>query len=236
MEKKTYKTEPHLHCAETSGCSHVGGAEFVRRYKDAGYSTVFVSDHYRRKRFEECETEEQYREAINQQLAGYYAAKEEGDRIGVTVLMSCELHINKNDYLFYGIDENFFYHKEIGSMTPEELFDFCNEHGYTLIAAHPFRGDREPVPHAVHGLEIVNASHNHYYQNNNDKAIALAETLPGHYRTSGSDAHYVADIARGGIITDKKIESAADYVEALRSGNYEIICFPPEVTPPGVVL
>ena len=231
MEKKTYKTETHLHCSETSGCSAIGGAEFVRIYKDAGYSTIFVTDHYRRKRFEDCETEEQYRAAIDKQLAGYYAAKAEGDKIGVTVLMSCELHIGKNDYLFYGIDESFFYHKEIGNMTPEELFDFCNERGYTLIAGHPFRETREPVPHAVHGLEIVNASFNHYHHNNNDKALALAETLPNHLRTSGSDAHYKSDAARGGIISEKKIESAADYIEVLRSGNYEIICFPPEIDP-----
>ena len=221
MEKKIYKTETHLHCAETSSCSHVDAAEFVRRYKEIGYSTVFVSDHYSRKRFRNCETEEDFIAAINEQLKGYYAAKAEGDRIGVTVLMSCEIHIESNDYLFYGIDESFFRHKELCTMNPEELFAFANEMGYTVIAAHPFRGERTPVPSAVHGLEIVNASHNHYAKNHNDKALALAETLPNHLRTSGSDAHFLADIGRGGIITEEPINSAADYVRILRSGKYE---------------
>jgi len=111
-------------------------------------------------------------------------------------------------------------------MTPHELFAFCNERGYTLIAAHPFREDRVPVPEAVHGIEIVNGGHNHYYHNNNDKARALAESLPNHLRTSGSDAHFLEDIAHGGIISEEPILSSEDYIRVLRRGNYSIIDVP----------
>ena len=226
MENKLYKTETHRHCGETSGCSLVTGDECVRRYKEEGFSTIFVSDHYNRKWFCDCETREDYDIAVEKQLRGYRTAKAEGDRIGLQVLLSCELNIDGNDYLFYGIDEEFFYDKSIGYMTPHELFAFCNERGYTLIAAHPFREDRVPVPEAVHGIEIVNGGHNHYYHNNNDKARALAESLPNHLRTSGSDAHFLEDIAHGGIISEEPILSSEDYIRVLRRGNYSIIDVP----------
>ena len=40
-----YKTETHLHTSEVSRCGKVSAAEMISRCKDAGYTTVFVSDH-----------------------------------------------------------------------------------------------------------------------------------------------------------------------------------------------
>jgi len=228
MGKYIYKTETHLHCSETSNCSSVSAAEYVHRFKEAGYTTIFVSDHYYRKRFKDCETEEQYRVAIDSQLKGYRTAKAEGDRVGLTVLLACEFHIEDDDYLFLGIDESFFYHKEIGTMTPEELFAFCNEHGYTLFAAHPFRDGCTPKVHAVHGFELINTSYNHYADNHNEKALELAKTHPHLLTTGGSDAHTLNDVGTGGIMTEEPVRSVDDYLRILRSGNYEIINNKPE--------
>ena len=49
---KMFRTETHLHTAETSPCGRVSAVELIRQYYDAGYKTVFVSDHFYEKYFE----------------------------------------------------------------------------------------------------------------------------------------------------------------------------------------
>ena len=46
-----YKTEPHIHVAEVSPCARLSAREMIRLYADAGYHTVFVSDHLHRNCF-----------------------------------------------------------------------------------------------------------------------------------------------------------------------------------------
>ena len=41
-----YKTEVHMHTYPVSSCSKLTPAEQVRLFKEAGYDTVFVSDHF----------------------------------------------------------------------------------------------------------------------------------------------------------------------------------------------
>ena len=47
-----YKTETHLHTAEVSPCGKVGAGEMIKLYAESGYSTVFVSDHLKKKTLE----------------------------------------------------------------------------------------------------------------------------------------------------------------------------------------
>ena len=41
-----YKYETHLHTSEVSKCAHNTGAEMARAYKKAGYTGIFVTDHF----------------------------------------------------------------------------------------------------------------------------------------------------------------------------------------------
>lgn len=43
-----FKTEPHLHVSEISPCAKIGAEETIRLYSEAGYKTVFVSDHLKK--------------------------------------------------------------------------------------------------------------------------------------------------------------------------------------------
>ena len=216
-----FKTETHLHMAETSSCSSICAREFMERYRAAGYDTVFITDHLRKRFFEEFETPEA---AVKRFLLGYYNAKEAGEKLGLTVLMSAELNLGGNDHLLYGITEEFLAQVPLlNDMTPEQLFDVANANGVKIIAAHPFREKRIPNKDLIHGIEVVNGSYNHYHHNNNDKALALAEQMPHLWRTSGSDAHHPMDTGRGGIISKVKIESSEDYINVLKSGDYQLL-------------
>ena len=44
--KNMFKTETHIHTSEVSACSRKRAKEMIRLYKEAGYSTVFISDHF----------------------------------------------------------------------------------------------------------------------------------------------------------------------------------------------
>ena len=61
-----FKTETHLHTWPVSNCSRIEPREMIRRYKDAGYDTVFVSDHYAKYHFDK------FPEGISAKRKHYY--------------------------------------------------------------------------------------------------------------------------------------------------------------------
>lgn len=223
-----YKTETHLHTDESSSCGRVPAKELIRLYKEAGYTTVFVTDHFQKKGFAAYEaTAQLHEERLQKFLTGYYLAKEEGDKIGVNVLLGAELRFllgNVVDYLIYNFDIDVLRHfPRIYDMTPNEFFDFANERGILVIAAHPFRGSLHPVPSAVHGFEVINANPRKKDETYNDLALALADRYGSHLRTGGSDAHQRIDVGAGGIMTEKPILTSEDYINVLKSKKYTII-------------
>ena len=50
-----YKTETHLHTKEVSRCGKLYADEMVSMYKDAGYDTLFITDHLSESFFERQE-------------------------------------------------------------------------------------------------------------------------------------------------------------------------------------
>jgi hypothetical protein len=103
-----FKTETHLHTAETSPCGKVSAAEMVKRYHDAGYKTLFISDHFFTKYFDALGNLSP-EEKVEQFLLGYEEAKVAGEELGMNILLSAELRLDgsNNDYLLYGVDKQF---------------------------------------------------------------------------------------------------------------------------------
>jgi histidinol phosphatase-like PHP family hydrolase len=42
----SYLYEPHLHTALSNACANSNGSEYIRLYKDLGYSGIIVTDHF----------------------------------------------------------------------------------------------------------------------------------------------------------------------------------------------
>ena len=126
-----------------------------------------------------------------------------------------------NDYLVYGLDEQFFYEapllnrlknlKELIEILPK---DTC------VVQAHPFRDKmvvEDPAP--LFGIEVNNGGTDSF---RNSMARAFAQ----HYQKamlSGSDFHKQEHLARGGIICENEIKAPKDLVSVLKSGNYSLI-------------
>ena len=220
------KFEMHVHTLENDKCAHVCAADIVKLYHDAGYSGMVVTDHYFSLFYEWFGQELlgcNHHEMIHRWLKGYYLARNEGEKIGFTVLPGAEVRFDgmTNDYLIYGVDEDFFYSAPLLNRLKgvEELIDILPDDA-CVVLAHPFRNNMtvcDPAP--LFGIEVQNGGTDAF---RNKMARLYAEHY-GKRMTSGSDFHARNHLGKGGIITEKKIITPSDISAVLRSGEYSII-------------
>lgn len=218
-----HKIETHLHTAEVSLCGKLHAYELVRKYHDAGYSTLFTTDHFQPNSVDSLgDIPWEQKTAIF--LSGYYRAKAEGDELGITVLPGAEFTFpgSPNHYLAYGITKAFLdANPELHKRPVEEFVRIALENGIFLVQAHPYRDEKCcPTPELVDAFEVYNSNPRHNDYNDLAAACAAAKGLPV---TAGSDAHRPEDVARSGVISPWPIRSAEDYARLLISGQAELI-------------
>ena len=89
-----------------------------------------------------------------------------------------------------------------------------------VVQAHPFRdGMTVTNPKGLFGLEVYNGGTEHFRNE-------IARQFADHYElamTSGSDVHGMDRLAKGGIVTAKKINTSEDLIAVLRNGEYSLI-------------
>lgn len=213
------KIDLHVHTSEVSGCGKVPAAEMARLYHEAGYDAIVITDHLIAGKNAEMPMDER----VNWYLSGYRAAKAEGERLGLTVLLGAELRFNcgHEDYLLYGIMETDvapIMRDLDGGILPGDFYRRIRENGrMTLIQAHPFRPELRQAPlDELDGIEVYNGHPEH--DSHNDLAMARAmQGGEGFIKTSGSDAHKVHHVGRGGMIVDEPIEDSVQLVRWLRA-------------------
>lgn len=89
-----------------------------------------------------------------------------------------------------------------------------------VVQAHPFRDDMIVAnPQGLFGLEVFNGGTEKFRNE-------IARQFACHYNlamTSGSDIHDIDRLAKGGIITECRINTPEDLMLILRSGKYILI-------------
>lgn len=219
-----YYYELHMHTSDTSRCGRSPAADMVAAYKQKGFTGVVVTDHLMNVQ-SHAEPEPDWNRRVEKQLAGYYAALEAGEKLGLTVYCGWELTYQDNaeDYLTLGLSPQFLYdHPWLERYDIERYRDAVHAAGGILVRAHPYRRawyikkpyvEREGIADAIEVFNGGNSS-----QEENDMALAYAQkhNMP---MTGGSDAHHVDETARGYIALEKKAESYAELCEAIRTGK-----------------
>ena len=217
-----FLTETHMHTSEISHCGHIRADEMVRLYKEAGYNTVCVTDHFMYNFFIRL-GDIPWEEKTAIFLSGYYKAKKTGDDLGVNVILAPEFHFmgSPNDFVVYGITKAFLdAHPELPDMTIEEFYPLAKENGLFIVQAHPYRDDVcYPTPDYVDGVEVYNSNPRHF--DYSEKTAELAEKY-ALYITAGSDAHQMCDIGLAGLISDEEIKNSEELVELIKSGKARI--------------
>ena len=221
-----FRYELHAHTSECALVARLSGAELVRAYADRGYSGMVITDHYFSIFFDWFGKElegKSHKEIIDRWLRGFDSARNEGAKIGFTVLPGAEVRIDGtiNDYLVYGLEPEDLYRLPLLNRMKsiDEVLDILPEQT-CVVHAHPFRHSMTVCdPGRFFGIEVHNGGTDSFRN-------GLAKTWAEHYgkaMTSGSDCHGPGAVAQGGIITEKPIYTPADLVNTLRGGNYQLI-------------
>lgn len=211
-----YKWDPHVHTSEVSPCGRLSGRRLVDLYQAAGYAGLVVTDHYTPDNPALTGRENR----VARFLAGYRQAKERGRAIGLTVLLGMELRFagEGNDYLVYGVDEDFLLaYPDLCQLGLPRFHALAAARGLLVYQAHPFRTGCTPGdPRYLDGVEIMNGNPRH--ESRNELAAEFADAH-GLRMLSGSDCHQEEDIGRGGFTVREKIVDMADLVRVLRAGG-----------------
>ncbi len=210
-----FKTETHLHTWPVSSCAKLSPVEQVRLFKEAGYDTIIISDHFSPHHFKKLGEDLTFSQKVDKLCDAYLEAKAEGDRIGLTVLFSVELSFHKNHYLLYGVTREFLKLREdIFDIDIDELYAHLKAHGITIIQAHSHRAEKcVPHPHHVDGFEINCCLRKENY-NERTMQVAKEYDLP---LTIGSDAHRAEDAGVSATLSEEKIESIEQYLDLVRT-------------------
>lgn len=216
--RKYYKTELHAHTSPASGCSDIPPAELVKLYKENGYDSVVVTNH-----FTSNLKGENVKEKIDWYLSDYYKCLEAGKELGLNVVLGAEVRFdeNINDYLVYGIN-------------PDDLFDIYNMLSYgidrfyseykndrnIIIQAHPMRDNIAFVkPESLDGIEVFNLHPNH------NSRIGLAAKFASENNMiaiCGSDFHHYGQECLCGILTKKPLKDSFDVANTLKKRAYDM--------------
>lgn len=224
---KQYLYDTHTHTKETSSCGYLPAAEVVDRYVRNGFSGLVVTDHLHPEYLSRIDTEHNWDKVIDHYLSGYRAAKARGDEIGFDVILGAELRFpeNDNDYLVYGIDEQWLRSNPyVCCMSAHEFFRKFHDQ-VLIIHAHPYRnGNTVVFEDAVHGSELINAHPRH--ENHNALALELCRRHPEYYRLAGSDTHESGDEARAGVLLPRRVHDSVAYKRMIEA--HEFLLWSPE--------
>lgn len=212
------KLDLHVHTSEVSGCGRVPAAEMARLYHEAGYDGIVITDHLIAGKNQEMPMPER----AAWYLSGYRAAKAEGEKLGLTVLLGAEARMagGDEDFLLFGAGEDdipWLMALLDGGADEGAFYQAVHATGrMLLIQAHPFRqGLRQAPLEQLDGIEVYNGHPDH--ESHNELALARAlQGREGFILSSGSDAHRLHHIARGGMLTGEDIRTEAALVDWLR--------------------
>ncbi len=218
-EPKLYRYDTHVHTSEVSKCARSSGREMAETYRKLGYDGIIITDHF----FNGNTTvprDMPWRERVELFTAGYRAAKACGDEVGLQVFFAWEDSSEGNDFLTYGLDENWLAdHPFIDRLPLVDYLKYVRQAGGVVVHAHPFRQDYyipmiRLLPDQVDAVEIMNAQRKDE-ENRRAKWYADSYGLPG---TAGSDTHHIDSLLAAaqegrlpGVLVEERLTGAAHY-------------------------
>lgn len=224
--------ETHMHTSQGSACARSQGHEYIRAYQAAGYDGIFITDHF----FQgNCAVPRNlsWRERVDRYVSGYRDAKAEGDRLGFDVFFGIEQNFDCDEYLIYGIDEEFLYaHPEIETWTRQQLSQHVHAAGGCVVQAHPFRerGYIQRIhiyPELVDAVEGINTAN---APEQDALAVRYAQAFDKPI-TCGNDIHSLSSLnpaAMGATGTTRRLTSSRDFAEYILSRQQLTLRVPPQ--------
>lgn len=225
-----YKIELHAHTNPGSGCANVSPERTVELYKQKGCDAIVITNHFHIRHVGRyCEPDYFYECAANKDsmtdiyLEGYRRAYEAGRKENINVLLGMEICFfaeNGNDYLIFGIDEDFV--KESINYMDKTLGDFykaMKRPDNVIVQAHPFRNGMIRMPKEyLDGVETFNL----HPENNSRVGVACEYARNNGFEitTCGSDFHNEEDCAMALLKTKTLPTNSFELADIINSHDY----------------
>lgn len=219
-----FKTELHIHTSPVSRCAKVSAVDAATHFYDAGYKTIVITNHLSPKLYDKvitCDPND-HKAVADCYLSDYRLARDAfWGKMNVLLGIELRVHENNNDYLIYGISEEFVYNLgNVMDLKLKEIVPIVHSAGGLIFQAHPFRNTMSVTnPELLDGIEVYNLAPVH--DNRNEIACAWAKKF-NLLHTLGQDYHRPEYLQGGGILTDTEITSNAELVEVLKSKSFKM--------------
>ncbi len=186
-----YRYEMHCHTSEVSRCSVTDAASLVRAYHSLGYDGIVITDHF----FNGNTTvirRLDWKSRVDAFKKGYENARNEGEKLDMSVFFAWEYSHYGTDFLTYGLDAHWLYNNpDCDKWSLENYFDRVHEDGGIVVQAHPYRQADyieliRLIPWKIDGVEVLNAT---VPDRENRLAGIYAESYDL-FKTVGSDNHH----------------------------------------------
>ncbi len=219
-------TETHLHTSEVSACASATGAYQAAQYKEAGYNTIIVTDHFLNGNTT-VDRSLPWEQQVEQFCLGYEHAKQAGDELGLNVLFGLEYAWSGCDLLVYGVDKKWLLkNPDCVDISVHEFCDRVHSAGGVIVHAHPFREanyirDMKFLPLYTDAVEVCNAGNR--LAEWNDRANWYADQY-GFVKTAGSDCHHATPYSPSkyfGIFTANEIVTMHDFIRTIKYNEIE---------------
>ena len=221
----TFKYETHVHSLPASACAYREPEEVVERYAAAGYSGMFLTDHFFNGN---CAIPEELPWTMRVQFLcnGFHRAKRRGDKIGFNVFFGYEYNSNGAEFLVLNSCEQFLYdNPDMPDWGLRKFLRRARGAGAFVVHAHPCRdlpwikNPRSRFPRQVDAVEVFNAAQKPEW---NPPAAEYARQcrLPAF---SGSDNHDPRNLQGGGVALRKNPATAAEFVALVKAGEYALL-------------
>lgn len=230
FEEYKNKIELHCHTAPMSSCSDISSPELIRYYREAGYAGVVITNHFSPFAFK---NKKKYNKYLDEMMEDFEFLCDLGESSGIKVYLGAELRFPEsyNDYLLYGIDEEFLRGIPLDCDTPQAFVPYLRQHEDVLfIQAHPFRNGMTLCdPSLLDGIEVYNLHPHH--NSRVGFAAKYAEEEGFKVSTCGSDFHHVGHAALSALLTKELPENEKALAKCIKNeqiykvGN-SIVTFP----------
>jgi len=228
-----YLYETHLHTNQASACAICRGSEYIKVYRDLGFTGIMVTDHFFNSNTA-LDRRKSWSEWVNGFCSGYEDARNEGERRGLDVFFGWEETFDGDDFLIYGLDKAWLLeHPEMIRWTREEQFREVRRYGGCIVHAHPFRqhtyiSTLRLSPCFMDAVEAANAGNHDGAYDAMAMEYARILDLPV---VAGSDAHTVEKAGKDGwpfgIEVPTKFSSVRDYVSFILNKQRAVLHIPP---------
>ena len=216
-----FTTELHIHTSDVSKCSHVSPEEMVELYIQKGYSTIVITNHYSEFNFTRLGISSW--DERNEVFISAYKNSKKAAKGRISVLFGMEYRSNHspNDYLIYGMTEEFIRthccddEHNILSMHLKDLTKLVHDNNMLFFQAHPFRDGMKIVnPSYLDGIEAYNCHPRHDSRND------IAENWAKKYNMlvcGGSDCHEKDEEAQVALLSDAIITDNDKLLNVLKN-------------------